>query len=269
MNATDGLPESVSRGWMVELAAISKSFGSKSVLSSVTLRVREGEVLAVIGPSGSGKSTMLRCIAGLETVDSGSLLIDNVVVQAAGGARPKRRSRVQRRDKDRAQREVGMIFQHFNLFPHMTAMANVILALRLVRRLPASEAQEVAIMNLDRVGLRDHVMKYPDQLSGGQQQRVAIARALALRPRVMLFDEVTSALDPELVGEVLTVMRELAVAGMTMVVVTHEMTFAQDVCDRVIFMDEGVVVEENSAQELFLNPRHERTRAFLKRLLAR
>ncbi len=253
---------------MVELEGVSKSFGPRLVLSNVGLRVGEGEVLAVIGPSGSGKSTMLRCIAGLETIDAGTLLVDNVVVQSADPA-SKRRSRVARRDKVRAQHEVGMIFQHFNLFPHMTAIRNLTLALGLVRGLSRKEAQDVAIENLDKVGLRDHKDKYPDQMSGGQQQRVAIARALALHPRVLLFDEVTSALDPELVGEVLTVMRKLAAGGMTMMVVTHEMTFAQDVCDRVVFMDEGSIIEENAPQTLFLNPSQERTRAFLKRLLAR
>ena len=250
----------------VELIGVSKSFGHRTVLRALDLAVAEREVVVVIGGSGSGKSTMLRCVAGLELIDAGEIRIESVPVQrAAAGHRNRRLLRAARS----IRREVGMVFQHFNLFPHMTAHRNLTLALRLVRRMPRAEADAVADGLLERVALADHRDAYPDQLSGGQQQRVAIARALAMRPRILLFDEVTSALDPELVGEVLKVMRQLATEGMTMIVVTHEMGFARDVADRVMFMDEGAVLEQGKPEAIFTDPQHPRTRAFLSRLLDR
>lgn len=249
----------------IELAGISKAYGSRQVLRNINLRVTEHSVLVLIGASGSGKSTMLRCIAGLETIDAGTIRIEGQIVH--------RGKKAQRGDAAKAanllRREVGMVFQHFNLFPHMSALSNVILAIEKVRKTPHEEALTSAKLLLARVGLEDHMDSYPDQLSGGQQQRVAIARALAMKPRIMLFDEVTSALDPELVGEVLKVMRQLAEEGMTMLIVTHEMGFARDVADRVIFMDEGDIVEDSEPNAIFTNPAHERTREFLHRLLDR
>jgi ABC-type polar amino acid transport system ATPase subunit len=250
----------------VELISMSKSFGSSRVLRSLDLTVTEGEVIVVIGGSGSGKSTMLRCVAGLELIDAGEIRIEGVTVQHASADRPNRGLLKAARS---IRREVGMVFQHFNLFPHMTAHGNLTLALRLVRRMPRHEAAAIADELLERVALSDRRNAYPDQLSGGQQQRVAIARALAMRPRILLFDEVTSALDPELVGEVLKVMRQLATEGMTMIVVTHEMGFAQDVADRVLFMNEGAVLEQGKPEQIFKSPQHQRTRAFLGRLLDR
>jgi ABC-type polar amino acid transport system ATPase subunit len=250
----------------VRLAGVAKSFGPRAVLSDLDLSVTEGEVVVVIGGSGSGKSTMLRCIAGLELIDAGEVTIEGVAVQQA---QKGRRNRGVLKAGRLIRGEVGMVFQHFNLFPHMTARRNVALALRLVRKMSRAEADRAADAALERVALAGHRNAYPDQLSGGQQQRVAIARALAMRPRIMLFDEVTSALDPELVGEVLKVMRQLAAAGMTMIVVTHEMSFARDVADRVLFMDGGSIVEQGSPEAIFTAPRHERTRAFLSRLLER
>jgi polar amino acid transport system ATP-binding protein len=251
---------------IVELAKVEKAYGERQVLKGIDLAIAEGEVVVLIGASGSGKSTLLRCLAGLETINAGAITVDGVLVQQAEAGR---RNKGVRRQARPALREVGMIFQRFNLFPHMTALRNVTLALEHVRGLSRSEARDLAQAELVRVGLADHVDNYPDQLSGGQQQRVAIARALALRPRVMLFDEATSALDPELVGDVLGVMRELADEGMTMIVVTHEMGFARDVGDRVVFMDDGVEVEEGTPAEILTNPQHERTRAFLRRLIER
>jgi ABC-type polar amino acid transport system ATPase subunit len=250
----------------VELLGVSKSFGQRRVLRALDLEVAEGEVVVVIGGSGSGKSTMLRCIAGLELIEAGEIRIEGVPVQRASSGQRNRRLLKAARS---IRTEVGMVFQHFNLFPHMTAHGNLTLALRLVRRIPRAEAAAIADDLLERVALADHRNAYPDQLSGGQQQRVAIARALAMRPRILLFDEVTSALDPELVGEVLKVMRQLAAEGMTMIVVTHEMGFASDVADRVIFMDEGMVLEQGQSEAIFKNPQHPRTRAFLSRLLDR
>lgn len=250
---------------IVELAHVRKSFGNRVVLDDFNLNMREQECLVVIGPSGSGKSTMLRCLAGLELIDVGSITVEGVVLQQAGGPHRVRPSRGARA----VQRDVGMIFQQFNLFPHMDVLANVMLALQKVRGLPASEAADLARAELAKVGLVTHEHNYPDELSGGQQQRVAIARALVMRPKVLLFDEVTSALDPELVGDVLKVMRDLAHGGMTMVVVTHEMDFARDVAERVIFIDGGVVVEEGDPAAIFSAPKHERTQAFLRRLLDR
>jgi ABC-type polar amino acid transport system ATPase subunit len=248
------------------LAGVAKSFGSRRVLSNLDLSVAEGEVVVVIGGSGSGKSTMLRCIAGLELIDEGEIRIEGTAVQRAlAGARNRGVLKAGRS----IRREVGMVFQQFNLFPHMTARRNVTLALRLVRGMSGAEADRTADAVLERVALTGHRDAYPDQLSGGQQQRVAIARALAMRPRIMLFDEVTSALDPELVGEVLKVMRQLADEGMTMIVVTHEMGFARDVADRVLFMDGGAIIEQGTPDAIFTAPRHDRTRAFLRRLLER
>jgi ABC-type polar amino acid transport system ATPase subunit len=250
----------------VQLSSISKSFGPRRVLVNLNLSITEGEVVVVIGGSGSGKSTMLRCIAGLELIEEGEIRIEGTLVQQA---RAGHRNRGVLKAGQSIRREIGMVFQHFNLFPHMTAHRNIALALRLVRRMSSGQAAETADELLERVALAAHRNAYPDQLSGGQQQRVAIARALAMRPRIMLFDEVTSALDPELVGEVLKVMRQLAAEGMTMIVVTHEMSFARDVADRVLFMDQGAIVEEGTADVIFTAPRHDRTRAFLSRLLER
>ena len=249
----------------VTLRHVAKSYGRTLVLKEFDLDVFAGEVLVIIGASGSGKSTLLRCVAGLERIDSGEVAINGEVIQRAG----MKMRIVRRRSAVEGHHRVGMVFQQFNLFPHMTVLENVRLGLRIVQRKSGGEATSMAQEALGQVGLRDHESKYPGQLSGGQQQRVAIARALALRPEVMLFDEVTSALDPELVGEVLKVMRNLATAGMTMIVVTHEMGFARDVADRVVFMDNGVIVEEGTPAEVFSNPRQERTRVFFRRLLER
>jgi len=250
----------------IELVRVAKAFGQRLVLRNLDLAIAEAEVVVVIGGSGSGKSTLLRCIAGLELIDEGEIRIEGTPVQRAV---PGRRNRHLLRAAGSIRQEVGMVFQHFNLFPHMTARQNVALALRLVRRLSRQEADAVAESMLERVALRQHQDAYPDQLSGGQQQRVAIARALAMHPRIMLFDEVTSALDPELVGEVLKVMRQLATDGMTMIVVTHEMGFARDVADRVLFMDQGAILEEGDPEAIFVAPQHPRTKAFLSRLLER
>lgn len=240
---------------MISVKNLHKRFGNLEVLKGVTCEVKEREVVCVIGPSGSGKSTFLRCLNGLESVTSGEVVIDGIRVSD-----PKC-------DIQAVRREVGMVFQRFNLFPHMTALENITLAPIKVRRISKEEAVEQARALLAKVGLSDKENAYPDQLSGGQQQRVAIARALAMKPKVMLFDEPTSALDPEMVGEVLAVMKDLAKEGMTMIVVTHEMGFAREVSDRVFFMDDGVIVEEGAPSELFSSPRFERTRAFLSKVL--
>lgn len=235
------------------------------MLKGIDLAVAPGEVVVVIGASGSGKSTLLRCVAGLELITDGEIVIEGTPVQRAEGKRAKRLLPGAREVRS----EVGMVFQSFNLFPHMTVLGNVSLAPRIVRKLDPREAREAAAAVLDQVGLGEYAKAHPGELSGGQQQRVAIARALSMKPRIMLFDEVTSALDPELVGEVLKVMRQLALEGMTMIVITHEMTFARDVADRVVFMDEGVVVEQGPPDVLLSDPRADRTRAFLSRLLER
>ena len=232
-----------------------KSYGDVEVLKGISLNVEPGEVVCLIGPSGSGKSTLLRCINLLEEPNGGSITV-------AGFDATDPDVQI---DAMRAQ--VGMVFQSFNLFPHMTALDNCSIAQRRVLRRSKEEADRVSLANLENVGLAELADRYPDQLSGGQQQRVAIARALAMEPSLMLFDEPTSALDPETVGDVLGVMRNLAEAGMTMVVVTHEMGFARDVADRVVFMDGGVLVEEGPAQEVIGNPQHERTQSFLARVL--
>jgi polar amino acid transport system ATP-binding protein len=250
---------------MVEANGIHKSFGGVEVLRGVDLTVMPGEVACVIGPSGSGKSTFLRCINHLERIDAGTMSVDGQLIgyrMHGGKLHELRESEVARQ-----RRDIGMVFQRFNLFPHMTAVENVMEAPVTVRRAPKRSAREKAAALLDRVGLGHRCDAYPGQLSGGQQQRVAIARALAMEPRLMLFDEPTSALDPELVGEVLDVMRGLAGDGMTMVVVTHEMGFAREVADSLVFMDEGRIVEAGVPREVLANPRHERTQAFLSKVL--
>ena len=250
---------------MVEAVGIHKSFGHVEVLRGIDLTVAPGEVACVIGPSGSGKSTFLRCINHLETIDSGSMSVAGELI----GYRRRGEKLHELRESEvaRQRRDIGMVFQRFNLFPHMTALQNVMEAPCTVRGTAKKAARESALALLDRVGLATRCDNYPSQLSGGQQQRVAIARALAMEPRLMLFDEPTSALDPELVGEVLDVMRGLARDGMTMVVVTHEMGFAREVADSLVFMDEGRIVEAGVPREVLADPRHERTRAFLSKVL--
>jgi polar amino acid transport system ATP-binding protein len=240
---------------LIEIKNLHKSFGTNHVLRGIDFTVSEGEVVCVIGPSGSGKSTLLRCVNLLDVPQEGQVFV--------------RGEDITDRDchLDDARRHIGMVFQQFNLFPHLNVLANCTVAQTTVLKRSAAEADQVARANLDRVGLTEKVNAYPAQLSGGQQQRVAIARALSMDPAVMLFDEPTSALDPELVGDVLTVMRKLALDGMTMLVVTHEMAFAREVADRVVFMDAGVIVEQGPPAEVIGNPAHERTRVFLKRVL--
>jgi polar amino acid transport system ATP-binding protein len=250
---------------MVKAEAVHKHFGRVEVLKGIDLEVGAGEVMCVIGPSGSGKSTFLRCINHLEKIDAGRLWVNGHLM----GYRQKGDRLYELRDKEVSaqRREIGMVFQRFNLFPHMTAMENVCEAPIRVRREGRGKARERAAALLERVGLGDRKDSYPSQLSGGQQQRVAIARALAMEPKLMLFDEPTSALDPELVGEVLEVMKQLARDGMTMVVVTHEMGFAREVGDSLVFMDDGVVVEEGAPRDVLAEPRHQRTRDFLSKVL--
>ncbi|WSJ20073.1 amino acid ABC transporter ATP-binding protein [Nocardia sp. NBC_01327] len=250
---------------MVRAEQVYKNFGALNVLKGISLEVKRGEVMCLIGPSGSGKSTFLRCINHLEDVNAGRLYVDGVLV----GYREKggKLYELHPRDASKQRRDIGMVFQHFNLFPHRTVLENVIEAPTQVKKLKKTVAVARARELLDRVGLADKAYSYPAQLSGGQQQRVAIARALAMDPKLMLFDEPTSALDPELVGEVLGVMRELAADGMTMVVVTHEMGFAREVADQLVFMDAGVVVEAGDPREILANPQHDRTKAFLSRIL--
>ncbi|MFD3812560.1 amino acid ABC transporter ATP-binding protein [Rhodococcus sp. NPDC058639] len=250
---------------MVRADRVCKNFGAVKVLKGISLEVGRGQVACMIGPSGSGKSTFLRCINHLERVDAGRLYVDGELVGYA--ERGSKLHELAPKVAARQRREIGMVFQHFNLFPHRTALENIIEAPILVKKVKRAEAVERARELLARVGLSDKADAYPAQLSGGQQQRVAIARALAMDPKLMLFDEPTSALDPELVGEVLAVMRDLAAGGMTMVVVTHEMGFAREVADELVFMDDGVVVEAGNPSEVLSNPQHERTRAFLSRLL--
>jgi len=250
---------------MVKAEGVHKSFGRLEVLRGITLEVARGEVMCIIGPSGSGKSTFLRTINHLEKINRGRLWVDGSLVGYV-----QRGDRLHELpDKEVATRraEIGMVFQRFNLFPHKTALENVIEAPRMVRGVSKSQAVEDATALLERVGLSDKLASYPSQLSGGQQQRVAIARALAMKPKLMLFDEPTSALDPELVGDVLDVMRDLAREGMTMVVVTHEMGFAREVADKLVFMDAGLIVEAGDPREVLANPQHERTKAFLSKVL--
>jgi ABC-type polar amino acid transport system ATPase subunit len=240
---------------VVKTKNINKYFGHLHVLKDLSLDVTKGEVVVVIGPSGSGKSTLLRCLNYLEPVQSGEIWIDGIRLD-------------HHKTNIRAVRaEVGIVFQSFNLFPHLTALRNVMLAPLVVRKRPDAEVRREAVAMLTKVGLQDKIDAYPSQLSGGQQQRVAIARALAMQPKLMLFDEVTSALDPELVREVLDVMKQLARDGMTMIVVTHEMGFAREVADRVIFMDEGRIVEQGTAEDVFDRPQNQRTKEFLGKIL--
>jgi polar amino acid transport system ATP-binding protein len=250
---------------MVKAEAVCKSFGRLEVLKGITLEVPRGNVMCILGPSGSGKSTFLRCINHLEKLNAGLLYVDGELVgyqQRGDKLHELRDSEIARR-----RRDIGMVFQRFNLFPHMTALENVVEAPVKVKRVSKHEARRRGHELLDRVGLGDKAHAYPNELSGGQQQRVAIARALAMDPKLMLFDEPTSALDPELVGEVLDVMRDLANSGMTMVVVTHEIGFAREVGDTLVFMDDGVVVEAGNPRDVISNPQHERTKLFLSKVL--
>jgi polar amino acid transport system ATP-binding protein len=255
----DGMP-------LVHAVNVLKSFHGTEVLKGIDMDVRKREVVCLLGPSGSGKTTFLRCINQLETIDGGRIWVDGQLMgyRDSGG----HLHRLTDRQIAAQRREIGMVFQRFNLFPHKTALDNIIEAPMQVKGEKKEAATARALELLERVGLRDKPAAYPAQLSGGQQQRVAIARALAMRPKLMLFDEPTSALDPELVGEVLDVMRELAHDGMTMIVVTHEMSFAREVADRVVFMDGGVVVEQGKPRDVINNPQHERTRMFLRRMLS-
>jgi ABC-type polar amino acid transport system ATPase subunit len=236
---------------MITCKNVSKSFGDLEVLKGVDLHVAQGEVVVIIGPSGSGKSTFLRCMNHLESIDGGSITINEKIVENKEAALNKLRQ------------DIGMVFQQFNLFPHMTVLQNIMEAPVLLKKMTKAEAKEKGIQLLNKVGLEAKADEYPNRLSGGQKQRVAIARALAMEPTVMLFDEPTSALDPELVGEVLSVMKQLAKEGMTMVVVTHEMGFAKEVADRVIFMDGGNIIEQGIPEDIFVNPQHDRTKEFL------
>lgn len=239
----------------IKIEALHKCFGELQVLKGINLEIEKGQVVCVIGPSGSGKSTLLRCINRLEEPSSGNILVDDIEITD-----PKN-------DLNKTRRHIGMVFQQFNLFPHLTAKQNIMMAPLELKLKNKADASKKAEELLERVGLREKADAMPRQLSGGQQQRVAIARALAMEPDIMLFDEPTSALDPEMVGEVLAVMKELASMGMTMVVVTHEMGFAKDVADRVLFMDEGIIMEEAAPAEMFSNPRNPRTAEFLKKVL--
>ena len=240
---------------MISVKNLRKSFHGTEVLKGITTEIDRGDVVCIIGPSGSGKSTFLRCLNRLETPDSGEILLDGVDLMD------------RKTDLDRQRRKMGMVFQQFNLFPHMSILKNLTVSPMMLKKTPQAEAEAKAMQLLERVGLADRAGDYPAQLSGGQKQRVAIVRALMMEPEVMLFDEPTSALDPEMVGEVLDVMRELAGSGMTMVVVTHEMGFAREVGNRVLFMDEGIIREENAPAELFGNPQSERLKTFLSKVL--
>jgi ABC-type polar amino acid transport system ATPase subunit len=240
---------------VVKVKQLHKRFGDLHVLRGIDLEVKKGEVVVIIGPSGSGKSTFLRCINHLEQPSSGEIHIDGVNLDDGSV------------DINLIRQSVGMVFQQFNLFPHLTVLQNICLAPVKVLKMPEAQAEELARQLLRKVGLADKEPAYPHQLSGGQQQRVAIARALAMKPKLMLFDEPTSALDPEMIGEVLMVMKELALDGMTMLVVSHEMGFAREVADRIVFMDAGLIIEEGEPSEFFTNPKHERTKTFLSKIL--
>ncbi len=244
-----------SKNVKIHIENLKKSFGKIEVLKDINLDIHEGEVVVVIGPSGSGKSTFLRCLNRLESITSGKVIVNDENISD------------RHIDINKARENIGMVFQHFNLFPNMTTLENIMLAPVELKKMTKEEAKEKALSLLCRVGLGDKADTYPQQLSGGQKQRVAIARALAMNPKIMLFDEPTSALDPEMVGEVLAVMKELAEDGMTMICVTHEMGFAREVADRVIFMDGGYVIEEGTPQEVLRNPKHERTISFLNKVL--
>ncbi|MGN8832192.1 amino acid ABC transporter ATP-binding protein [Selenomonas montiformis] len=239
---------------MIDIENLHKSYGEVQVLKGIDLSIKEKEVVVIIGPSGSGKSTLLRCMNYLEEPTQGTVSVDGILLDGEANI-------------NKVREEVGMVFQRFNLFPHMTVLQNIMLAPVKVRHEPKEEAEKAARQLLERVGLADKAENYPTQLSGGQQQRVAIARALAMKPKVMLFDEPTSALDPEMVGEVLDVMRKLAEEGMTMVIVTHEMGFAREVGDRLLFVDDGRIIEQGQPKEVFEHPREERTKLFLSKVL--
>jgi polar amino acid transport system ATP-binding protein len=241
---------------MIKFQGVNKWFKKLHVLNDIDLHVKQGEVVVVCGPSGSGKSTLIRTINQLEPFEKGSLVVDGMDLCD------------KKTDINKLRAEVGFVFQQFNLYPHLSTISNITLAPTKIRNIPRKEAEEQAMVLLERVGLAEKRDSYPSQLSGGQQQRVAIARALAMKPRIMLFDEPTSALDPEMIGEVLAVMQDLARSGITMVVVTHEMGFAREVAHRVVFMDHGVILEEAAPEEFFLNPQHDRARQFLKQLLS-
>ncbi|MEO7803418.1 MAG: amino acid ABC transporter ATP-binding protein [Actinomycetota bacterium] len=246
MNASDAV---------IRVEDLHKSFGNLAVLAGMSLSVARGETVCILGPSGSGKSTLLKCITRLEEPSGGRIFVSGIDITRADV------------DINKVRADVGMVFQQFNLFPHKTALGNIALALEKVLRMSKPQARQRAMEELDHVGLSEKADSYPSQLSGGQQQRVAIARALAMRPKAMLFDEITSALDPELVKEVLDVMRRLASEGMTMIVVTHEMGFAREVADRILFIDEGVIVEEGEPNAILTNPQHKRTQQFLAKVL--
>jgi polar amino acid transport system ATP-binding protein len=260
-----GVDHADTRQVIVEARDVRKSFGTFEVLKGISLDVHHGEVVLIIGPSGSGKTTFLRCINHLEKINGGTIKVNGKLI----GYREQNGKVVADRERDiaRQRADIGFVFQRFNLFPHKTALENVIEAPIQVRHLKDDEARTIGRALLARVGLEHKIESYPSQLSGGQQQRVAIARALAMRPSLMLFDEPTSALDPEMIGEVLAVMKELAHEGMTMVVVSHEMGFGREAADRVVMIDDGVIVEEGEPGELFANPQHERTKSFLSKIL--
>ena len=240
---------------MISVKNLRKNFGKLEVLKGVNVEIKKGEVVVVIGPSGSGKSTFLRCLNLLEEPTDGQITFEGISITD------------KKVDIDNIRQKMGMVFQQFNLFPHLSVLENITLGPRKLKNLSVADAKEIAFTLLKRIGLEDKANSFPSQLSGGQKQRIAIARALAMSPDVMLFDEPTSALDPEMVGEVLDVMKKLAFEGMTMVVVTHEMGFAREIADRVLFMDEGLIVEENIPAELFSNPQHPRTKDFLSKIL--
>ena len=252
---------------LVRLEDIHKSFGVHEVLKGISLDVNRGEVVCILGPSGSGKSTLLRCVNFIEQPTTGLVFVGDEVIGHRRTANPEVLQQVREPEIAKQRSEIGMVFQRFNLFPHMTVLDNIIHAPRTVRGMKTSAAKAIAMPLLEKVGLADRAGAFPRQLSGGQQQRVAIARALAMQPDLMLFDEPTSALDPELVGEVLKVMKELAAGGLTMMVVTHEIAFAREVADRVVFVDGGVIVEQGPPAEVIDNPQNPRTRAFLARVL--
>lgn len=240
---------------MIKVVDLHKKYNNLHVLKGVNLNIKKGEVVVIIGPSGSGKSTLLRCLNKLEEADSGEILFKGIPITQS------------KTDINKIRQNMGMVFQNFNLFPHMTVLENITLAPMKVKKMDKKEAEDIGFKLLERVGLKDKASNYPNQLSGGQKQRVAIARALAMSPDLMLFDEPTSALDPEMVGEVLEVMKQLASEGMTMLIVTHEMMFAKEVADRVIFMDDGNILEEDCPEVLFTNPKNQRTQDFLKRII--
>ena len=248
------MSKAIDNSVMIELKDLHKSFGDNQILKGVDLKVNRSEVVVIIGPSGSGKSTLLRCVNYLEIPTSGTVTIDGETITPEVNINTIRA-------------EVGMVFQHFNLFPHMTVLRNITLAQEKVRKKIAEESEKIAMELLNKVGLAEKAHAYPDELSGGQQQRVAIARALAMQPKIMLFDEPTSALDPEMVNEVLDVMRDLAESGMTMMCVTHEMGFARQVADRVLFVDQGIILEEGTPEEVFSHPKEKRTQEFLSKIL--